>query len=267
MTFKLDKANIKRAFSMSASCYDQAAELQSETGLTLLSGFFPTKGGLTLLDLGCGTGFLTQIILQQPAVDRIDALIALDLAEPMLKQMRSRLPKPAAVSYLCADAEKLPLADASIDCIISNLALQWCRNSKPLFEGLKRILKPGGQLIFSTFGPQTLHELKQAWAMVDAYRHVNEFYSAQDLYNVLDAAGFTAVQIVTDHKRRYYPSAFALMQELKTLGAHNGASDRPRALTGKTTLQRLATAYETFRTNTGLLPATFEIIRITANIP
>lgn len=269
MPFELDKAGIKRAFSAAALSYDPAADLQRETGQSLLTHLLPAAGdrnagGRLLLDLGCGTGFLTLSLFARNAVRPDDTLIALDLAAPMLRQMRQRLPNRAGVHYLCADAEQLPLPDNTVDCVFSNLALQWCRTSTSLFAGIRRILKPGGRLVFSTFGPDTLHELKQSWAAVDRNRHVNEFDSAATLQRCLEQAGFGDIQVIARYSRRHYPSAPALMRELKALGAHNGARDRPRALTGKTALRRLAAAYDLFRSGDGLLPATFEILLVAA---
>ena len=183
----LPKTRIKRSFAAASVTYDSVAGLQRTVGKELLQSIDATKLTGTLLDLGCGTGFLTGELL---AHSNHETTIALDIALSMLQTTQSKLADKRNIIYVCADAEQLPLAGQSIDSVFSNLALQWCRNLEAVFTGIKRALKPDGQLVFSTFGPQTLHELKSAWAAVDNYNHVNAFYSEAQLKQFLQQAGF-----------------------------------------------------------------------------
>src|SRR5690606_17268863 len=129
----------------------------------------------SVLDLGCGTGFCSRQLQQRwPAA----TLLALDLALPMVAHTRNNVP---AVLPLCADAEALPLASESIDLVVSSLAIQWCSHYDSLFRELARITRPGAAVLLSTFGPDSLQELRQAWAAVDSRRHVNEFVPAAQL--------------------------------------------------------------------------------------
>jgi malonyl-CoA O-methyltransferase len=147
--------------------------------------------------------------------------------------------------------------------MFSNLALQWCRSPEAVFADIKRVLKADGQLIFSTFGPQTLKELKRAWAEVDGYNHVNEFYSEEQLKYFLHLAGFRSVQIESKPYVINYASVLDLMKELKQMGAHNVNSGRNKRITTKTQMQGMITAYEQHRTGS-LISATFEVIMVLA---
>lgn len=254
----LDKRLVNRSFGAAAAQYDQHAELQRRVGLELLNRFPPlAQQGL---DLGCGTGFLTQeLASRRPA----DHWLAIDLALPMLNVCRERLRQSKGVSYLCADAEALPLANACADQVYSNLALQWCQNLPALFGDCRRVLKADGQLVFSSFGPNTLKELKTAWSHVDDYAHVNEFKSADELMTALSEAGFIDITFETTVYESAYPTVMDLMRELKGLGAHNVNSTRKQAPTTPKQLQGMINAYP-FRESTKVVLATYEVFMVRA---
>lgn len=256
----LDKAKIRQSFAAASVTYDGVAELQRTVGKALLdTGDNNENPAGTLLDLGCGTGFLTARLLA-----RTRSIIALDIALPMLQVTRTKLADTANVGYVCADAEQLPLAGQTVEGVFSNLALQWCVNLEGVFADIKRVMKPGGRLVFSIFGPQTLQELKAAWAEADNYNHVNDFYSERQLRYFLRQAGYAEIVIETKVYISSYDSVLALMKELKHIGAHNMIAGRNKNITTRTTLQRMVAAYERHRTG-GQIPATFEVIMITAS--
>ncbi len=256
---QLDKAKIRQSFAAASVTYDGVAALQRTVGKALL-GVIGTES-LTgiLLDLGCGTGFLTSGLLAHAR-----PIIALDIALPMLQVTRRKLADMPNVSYLCADAEQLPLGGQIVDGVFSNLALQWCVNLEGVFTDIKRVLKPGGRLVFSIFGPQTLQELKAAWADIDDYNHVNDFYCEQQLRHFLLLAGYTDIAVETKLYTSSYGSVLALMKELKHIGAHNMIAGRNKSVTTKMQMQRMMTAYERHRTG-DLIPATFEVIMVSAS--
>jgi malonyl-CoA O-methyltransferase len=256
----LDKARIKRSFAAASDTYDSVAELQRTVGRELLQAIDTTHLKGTLLDLGCGTGFLTGELL---ARSRYESMIALDIALPMLQAAQGKLVDQPNINYICADAEHLPLGGQRIDAVLSNLALQWCRNLDAVFTDIKRVLKPEGQLVFSTFGPQTLHELKSAWATVDHYSHVNEFYSEAQLKHFLLQAGFKNSQLKSTVYISRYQSVWTLMQELKHLGAQHVVAGRNKKITTQTAMQKMITAYEKHKVN-DQIPATFEVISVIA---
>lgn len=255
----LDKAKIKQSFAAASATYDGVADLQRTVGKTLLNIAGSESVAGTLLDLGCGTGFLTSGLLANST-----SIVALDIALPMLQVTRTKLATTQNVSYICADAEQLPLAEKIVDGVFSNLALQWCVNLGAVFADIKRVLRPDGQLVFSIFGPQTLQELKSAWAAADDYRHVNDFYSGQQLTHFLRQAGFTKIAIEIRLYNPNYDSVWALMRELKHIGAHNVMAGRNQNITTKAQMQRMIAAYEQHRVG-GRVPATFEVIMVKAS--
>lgn len=255
----LDKSKIRRSFASAADSYDSAAMLQRQAGLALLQKFPLQASAGTVMDMGCGTGFLTR----QLVFDTVkQPLLALDIALPMLQTAR-RNGRGLPVDYLCADAEKLPFADNSLQQIYSNLALQWCLDLPVVFNDVRRILLPGGCLAFSTFGPATLRELKAAWATVDDFVHVNDFYSLEQIRGFLQAAGLTSVDCESVMYRLQYPSVLALMHELKNLGAHNVSQARNRRPTTHRQLQQMLLHYESGMADDEII-ASYEIIFVRA---
>ena len=254
----LAKTAIKQAFAGAANHYDSVADLQRRAGIALLKQLPDNSLGGNLLDLGCGTGFLTgELFAKAPR----SPIIAVDIALPMLQTARQKLLAANNIRYVCADAEQLPLASHSIDTICSNLALQWCYPLDKVLQELRRVLKPGGWLLFSTFGNQSLQELAAAWREVDHYRHVNDFYDLPSLQQQLQQAGFVDSQFQQTLQQSYYLQVLDLLRELKQLGAGHVIQGRNPQLTSKARLQAMQAAYENHRTAQGI-PATFDIINI-----
>ncbi|MCE2998979.1 MAG: malonyl-ACP O-methyltransferase BioC [Betaproteobacteria bacterium] len=257
----IDKRAVRRSFDRAAAGYDAAAVLQQEVCARSLERLaFIKHQPLRILDAGCGTGNAWAGLGQRfPRAE----LIALDLAPAMLRTARSRLPwhrrwlgrVPAAV---CGDLEALPLKAASIDLLWSNLALQWVNDLPAAFRELRRVLVPGGLLMFATFGPDTLKELRAAQPG-PARGGFNRFTDMHDIGDMLVAAGFADPVIDMEPFTLTYENVRAVMHDLKAIGAHSAAVDRPVALAGKSWLAALERNYEAFRRH-GRLPATFEVI-------
>jgi len=161
--------------------------------------------------------------------------------------------------YVCCDVEQLALADASVDFVYSNLTVQWCNDLNAVFKEWMRVLKPGGMLLFSSLGPDTLHELRDCWKAVDGGDHVHAF---EDMHNVGDAllsAGFAEPVMDVNYYTLTYSAVIDLMRDLKTLGASNALQQKNKNLTGKRRLQQLAKQYEKYREEQ-YLPATYEVV-------
>ena len=140
------------------------------------------------------------------------SVTAVDLAAPMLQvaRRRSRFWRP--IRCLEADARALPFEDESFDLVFSNLMLQWLDPPDAALAEARRVLRPGGLLLLSSFGPETLQELRAAWQQADDGVHVNEFVDMHDLGSALQRAGFAEPVLDTDRYVRHYPDARALMR-------------------------------------------------------
>jgi malonyl-CoA O-methyltransferase len=260
------KQLVADSFGRAAQQYDDVAVLQRQTGDELLERLDYVKiNPKRILDLGTGTGRNLNLLAKRYPQAQ---LIALDLATGMLNQARQNvnaklglkrlLPMVNKPIYLAGDAEKIPLADHSIDLVFANLSLQWC-DPRTSFSEIQRILSPEGLLMFTSLGPDTLHELRQSWATVDDYPHVNMFYDMHDIGEAMTEAGLSNMVLDADRMVLTYTTAMALMKDLKVLGAHNVNRDRRRGLTGKHAIAQVQTAYEAFRQD-NVLPATYEVI-------
>jgi malonyl-CoA O-methyltransferase len=256
--FELDRRAVVRSFSRAAPHYEAAAGLQRQVRGELLDRlqYFKLEPQ-RVLDLGAGAGAAARLLQQRFKHAQV---LALDIAEGMLRAVPGRSwPWRRRLVRICGDAAALPLAAGSIDLIYSNLMLQWCDRPDEAFRELARVLKPGGVLLFSTFGPDTLSELRRAWAEADGHSHVSLFADMQQLAGGLARAGFAEPVTDVEHYRLHYPDAHVLMRELKQLGARNATRTRNRGLTGRARMQSMLNAYERARTPAGL-PATFEVI-------
>lgn len=255
--FHVDKALARHAFERAAPHYDEVAVLQREVGQRLLDRLELLRiTPRTVLDLGAGTGLATAALAKRYRKARV---VALDLSTAMLRETRKRggwFRKPACV---CGDMERLPLADDSVDLIFSNLTIQWCNTPDRVFAEFARVLAPGGTVLFSSLGPDTLRELREGWARVDSYTHVNSFIDMHDLGDALVRARLAEPVMDVERLTLTYPDVFRLMKDLKQLGAHNITEGRRRGLTGKGQLRALAEAYEAYRRE-GVLPASYEVV-------
>jgi malonyl-CoA O-methyltransferase len=254
----LDKPRVRATFQRAASSCDTAARVQQEVAARLLEHLDPVRlEPVVILDVGAGTGDLAKSLSRRfPGA----SVVAVDIAEAMLNVARSKAPWLfSRQRFLCGDAEALPIKDSSVDLIVCNATLQWCNQLEQAITGFFRVLKPGGLLMLSTFGPDTLDELRQSWAKVDEFAHVHPFADMHDLGDALVRGGFSDVVMDCARLTAEYESVVELMRELKSLGATNSLAARRRAMTGRGRLERLRDAYEVHRRN-GALPATFEAV-------
>jgi len=253
----IDKQQARLAFERAADTYDDAAVLQRQTGECMLERLDVVKlQPEVILDIGSGTGVATAALAKRYKKARI---VALDFALPMLRHTRKRgswLRRPACV---CGDAEQLPFIDNSVDLIYSNAAIQWCTDLEGTFREFLRVLRPGGLLMFTTFGLDTLKELRQAWEAVDGHSHVSPFPDMHDIGDALIRARFADPVVDVDRLTLTYNDVSGLMRDLKMIGAHNVTTHRQRGLTGKGRMQAMINAYEAFRSD-GVLPASYEVV-------
>ena len=270
----VDARSVRRAFSRAAPTYDQAAVLEREVAGRMAQRLEYIKLlPRVILDAGCGTGeAIGELAARYPAA----AIIGLDAALPMTiaarvrmrrtRSMMRRLLAPlvrridaTAPMFVCADVNALPLRGVGFDMIWSNLALHWANDPPRVFTEFRRVLKVGGLLTFTTLGPDTLKELRAAFAHADGHTHTNRFIDMHDWGDMLVNAGFADPVMDMEQLTMTYAEPRALLAELKARGAANATRGRPRGLMGRTRWNRMLAALERTRCE-GRLPATFEII-------
>lgn len=255
--FTLDVHGLRRAFDRASGMYDKAAVLQTKVRTELLERLKYVKlKPAVVLDAGCGTGHATRALKRH---FRGAHVIALDVAPGMLHETARRQGWFNRFSLVCSDAARLPFADGSIDLIFSNLMLQWCNDLDAAFAEFRRVLKPHGLITFTTFGPDTLKELRTAWGAADQRTHVNRFIDMHDIGDAMMRAGLAEPVLDVENFTLTYDDPLTLMRELKSIGAHNVNAGRPHGLTGRGKLRAMTAAYEHYRRD-GKLPATYEVV-------
>jgi len=255
---KFVKKEIARSFSDAAKVYEQHAVLQREIALRLVEKLdYIRCEPKVIIDAGSGTGYCTRALSKKFPKARITGI---DLAEGMVAFSKTKKPWLSKQKYIQSDMLELPFEDNSVDFIFSNLALQWITDMGVCFQEWQRVLKPGGLLLFSTFGPDTLKELKSSWAQADEGVHVNQFTDLHDVGDALVGAHLADPVMDAEIITTTYRDVKQLMYELKAIGAHNVDAERPKGLTGKGTLKKMMLAYEQFRNQQGWIPATWEVV-------
>jgi malonyl-CoA O-methyltransferase len=261
--YALERNRVRRSFDRAAASYDAAAVLHAEVRQSLLERLQLTAlKPRAVLDAGAGTGHGSRALKRRyPRA----LVIAMDSSRGMLHAAARQQPWLRSFARVCADAEHLPLKDGSVDLIVSNLMLQWC-DPDAVFAEFRRVLAPQGLLSFSAFGPDTLRELRAAWAQVDSHRHVHHFIDMHDLGDALVRSGFASPVLDVDRVTLKYLDVRAVAADLKATGAGNAARDRPKGLTTPRKFAKLVAAYEKFRAD-GRLPATYEVVFAHAWVP
>jgi malonyl-CoA O-methyltransferase len=261
-----DPRAVRRAFGRAAATYTQAAVLQREVESRLLEQlqYLDDRVPARLLDLGCGPG--TASLALKSKWGRKTDVVAMDLALPMLREARAKSRFWRPIHAVQADAQALPFADAAFDLVVSNLCLQWVAELPRALGELRRVMREGGLLVFSTFGPETLVELREAYASAGFEPPLSPFAAIQQVGDALVAQGFHQPVIERDTFTLTYPDTAALMRELQAIGATDARAARPRGLTGKGRHRAVAAAYEPLRRD-GVLPSTWEVVTAMAWAP
>ena len=270
---EVDGRAVRRSFGRAARTYDAAAVLQREVAQRLVSRLDVVRlAPQRILDAGCGTGEATaELAARYPAA----GLVGVDVALPMVEAARTRFRGTRSLyrrllapiqrdggtnaRFLCADVTALPLAGVSFDLAFSNLMLQWVNDLPRAFAELRRVLRVGGLLTFSTFGPDTLKELATAFAGADGHTHVGRFTDLHDIGDMLVHAGFADPVMDMEMITVTYATPRELMRELKAIGATNATRGRPRGLMGRKHFERVEKRLLRAARD-GRIPATFEVI-------
>ncbi|MDQ6987692.1 MAG: malonyl-ACP O-methyltransferase BioC [Mariprofundaceae bacterium] len=262
----INSQRVKHAFGHSATTYDQHAVLQREAADRLLAHLEYTKiKPQRVLDVGCGTGYFTRLLRQRFSRAYVTAV---DIAPPMLavarREQPRRMPWSAKTVFAAADACALPFADASFDLVASNLVMQCVGEPQQMLAEMRRVLAPGGLLLFSTFGRRTLRELRQSLADF-SHEYAGLVLPFPDVTSLGDALMKLPVELpVTDSDlfTLTYADAMALIRELKGLGASSSAiRNRPSGLYGRRLLKHVSKVYAAAHSDAdGRICATFEVL-------
>jgi malonyl-CoA O-methyltransferase len=271
----LDRAEVRRAAERAAAGYDAAAVLHREIGRRMAERLALIRlQPKLILDAGCGTGeALAELRARYPdsSIVELDFAFAMAAAahrraaaltaprNTMLSRLLGARAAGGGVSVVCADTLRLPLAPGSVDLVWSNLALQWIDDPVPAFAEFLRALRVGGLLLFTSFGPDTLKELRSAFTGIDRATHVSRFIDMHDLGDSLVESGFADPVMDAETLTLTYSDANSLLRELKAVGGHNATIGRPRGLMGHDRWRRMLEALERFRRD-GRLSATYEVI-------
>jgi malonyl-CoA O-methyltransferase len=255
--FFVDVRRVRRAFDQAASTFDAFAAVHTEIRSRLLERLDVIRlQPQAVLDLGAGTGHAARAL--QDRYPRA-LIIAFDLSERMLLQARKQQRWLRPFQRLVGDAHRLPLRDASVDMAFSNLMLQWSSDPDAVFREARRVLRPNGLLTFASLGPDTLKELRSAWAQVDTHTHVHRFIDMHDLGDALVRSGFAEPVMDTERLTVTYNDAKTLFRELRSTASTNLAHGRRGGLLGRHAARAFEQRHEAMRRE-GLWPITLEVV-------
>jgi len=259
-------SHVKRAFSSATESYDEHAVLQREIADRLLAHLSFTKiEPKRILDIGCGTGYFTRLLRSRYTRAEV---VAVDLSEAMVATTRAgharRLPWHGRNRHVCGDAAALPFKPEQFDLVCSNLTMQWLPDPQAMLQEMRRVLAPGGLILFSTFGRRTLGELRQSLAGIESggAGHVLPFPDVTSLGDALMKLPIELPVTDTDLFTLTYPDTISLIRELKGLGASASAiRGRKKGLYGRALIARLEREYaDKHRGEDGRIYATFEAL-------
>ena len=195
-------------FSKYAHTYDKNAQLQKMMAGKLAS-FLPNTMPKRILEIGCGTGMFTKYLLAKPA----EKIYLNDISNEMIKNMRLKLTLPPYIQIIAGNAEFLKFQ--LVDMITANAVFQWFSDPKYILNRLKKYIKPNGRLIFSTFGPSSLKELRITARMNSPI----PLHSENKWINLINESGMTLSSSANEQYKTFYPNAFQLLKNLQQLGA------------------------------------------------
>lgn len=261
-----DAAASRRNFERAASTAGSVDALAREVERRMLERLqFVRLNPARVIDLGCGHGKGVGLLRERYAKAHV---VGIDAAHSMLAMAQGRVAAPRrlldritgrASGWVCGDFEHIPFAAGSFGLAWSNLAFSWAEDPPALFQELHRVMRSGGLLMFSTYGPDTLRELRRAFAAADSHPHTHRFVDMHDLGDMLVASGFATPVMDMEELTLTFENFEALARDLRLSGQSNATRGRSRALLGRRAYTRMREAYESAR-HEGRLPSTVEII-------
>lgn len=265
--FSLDKKQIQRQFERAARSYDEASDLQrkivdemhsrfdeTRTKQPSGSGSYQFSQPMTLLDLGCGTGYGLSKIVE--SFGNAHSIAGIDLSRSMLELTAQTCPR---AQLLQGDMEAIPLTNDCADIVFSSSSLQWCDLSSSITESA-RVIKPGGLFVASTFGPDTHIEWKQAWERLDKRMHTLVYPKLKTIEETMQAHNFDVIDSHTEVKKMTFESPLAALKSVKALGATNANRFRDCGLMGKHRFNQFVEAFKEISPNLSLTYEIFYLI-------
>ncbi len=223
--------DVQRRFDRAAAGFDGADFVHRETCDALMGRLSPMLvDAKTILDIGGATGSASRPLRKRFRRSRV---INLDASHKMLRAAEKKQSWFSRESFLQSNAMAMPLQTGCIDLAFSNLLLPWIDDFYGLFAEIARVLRKGGLFVFSTLGPDSLLELREAWSSVDTDQHVNAFVDMHDVGDGLLRSGLRDPVLDTDFLNVSYRDTESLFRDLTLLGARNCLAGRAKALTGK----------------------------------
>lgn len=259
MKYQFNKRHVRQHFDQAASGFDQAAVVQRWSANVLLDWSAALQvPPSVVVDIGSGTGYSGSGLKGLFPESR---LISLDVSLAMLDHARQMVPGSGKNFTLCADVEELPVRKRSVDLFFSNAALQWCNDLERTLGLLKDALKTGGRFLFSTYGPETLREIRLAWQKVEPEpeHHVSDFLSSKDLSDLLIKVGLEICGLETRRYQVFFQSPWTALESVRKVGAKNAASKRQRGMTGRIRFGRFLSKLEGQRVEAGI-PLTYDVM-------
>ncbi len=227
----LDIRHVRRRRDRAAAAEADAGFLQARTLQGLAERLTPIDiEPRHVLDLGCGVGDTSRYLARRWRRARI---VSLDLSMAMLRSARKSRSRFARRREVQAEGSQLPLATASIDLVVANLSLPWTRDPLRCFGEVARTLKPGGLFLFVSLGPDTLAELRAAWADVDNESHVQPFADMHNLGDAMVRSGLAEPVLDIERLSITYSDPRDLYRDLTAAAARNSLRARRAGLTGR----------------------------------
>lgn len=255
---RLDKVSVKKSFNRAAKSYNRAAILQEEVLSRLLQRLqYIRHKPRNIVDLGCGTGKALKGLKQYYSGSRV---VSIDLAFSMLQEARGQYGFFDKKSLVNADMERLPFVDNSFDLLFSSLALQWANDLPATFADMFRAARDGALLMFATFGPMTLSELRDSWYEIDQKPHVHQFVDMHDVGDALMSAGFSQPVVDAEIIKLEYSEFRQIFDDLKDIGAINADRKRSRGLMTPSRLKLLEQHYREKGYERGKYIASYEVV-------
>jgi malonyl-CoA O-methyltransferase len=247
---------IQQRFSESAKRYDLLTSLHREIADKLFEQVINGPMPSALLDVGCGTGYLTVKLKEHFPNSQ---MIGLDFSPGMLEVAR---PKHKGIGWVLADGNKMPFSEGSFETVISNLAYQWAGDLAGVFSEARRVLAPNGILACTLFGFNTCEELfgslREAGAKTLQFNRLPEL---SQIRQALIVSGFNDPIIESERVKVEFNSMYELISWLKSIGANNLSRT---GYLGPEILSRAAAIYHKKYSYLQGVGATFEVIRVYA---